>query len=62
MTMLWIGIGLGIVLTLVLIRKYFQTPKYDYVKIDFNCKNCGYRTNGLKCPQCEHEKISKNPN
>ena len=60
--MLWIGIGLGIVLTTALIIKYIKTSKYDYFKIDLNCKNCGDRTNGLKCPKCENRKIYKNSN
>ena len=57
MVMLWIGIGLGIVLISVLIVQYIKTHKYDYVKIDIHCKNCGDRTNGLKCPKCEPMKI-----
>jgi len=59
MVMIWIGIGLGIVMIITLIIKYFKTSKYDYVKINFNCINCGDRTNGLKCPKCENKKISK---
>ncbi len=59
MVMLWIGIGFGIVLITALIIKYIKTSKYDYVKIDLNCKNCGDITNGLKCPKCENKKIFK---
>ena len=57
MVMLGIGIGLGIVLTIALIIKYIKTSKFDYVKVDINCKNCGDRTNGLKCTRCENRKI-----
>ncbi len=57
MVMLWIGIGLGIVLISVLIVQYIKTHKYDYVKMDIHCKNCGDRTNGLKCPKCEPMKL-----
>jgi len=60
MTILWVAIGLGIICVGFLIRKYMNTHKYDYVKLNFHCKNCGDITNGLKCPQCEHEKPSKN--
>ncbi len=59
MVMLWIGIGLGILTITTLILKYTKTHKYDCVKIDLNCKNCGDRTNGLKCPKCEARKIFK---
>ena len=62
MVMLWIGIGLGVILITALIFKYTTTHKFDYVKIDINCKNCGDRTNGLKCPKCENSKIFKNFN
>lgn len=60
MTILWVAIGLGIVFVGFLIRKYMNTHKYDYVQLNLNCKNCGDLTNGLKCPQCENEKPSKN--
>jgi len=53
MVMLWIGIGLGVILIAALIFKYTTTHKFDYVKIDIDCRNCGDRTNGLKCPKCE---------
>ena len=60
MTLLWVSIGLGIAFAGILIRKYLNTHKYDYVKMNLHCKNCGDLTNGLKCPQCENEKVPKN--
>jgi len=60
MTFLWIAIGLGIVFAGILIRKYMNTHKYDYVQLNRHCKNCGDITNGLKCPQCENHKAPKN--
>ena len=59
MTLLLIGIGIGIGIMAILIKKYFQTPRYDYFKIDLHCTTCGDVTNGLKCPRCENKKISK---
>ena len=59
MTLLLIGIAVGITLMIGLIIKYIKTPKFDYVKIDFHCKNCGDVTNGLKCPKCEQSKVFK---
>lgn len=60
MTLLWVAIGLGIAFAGILIRKYLNTHKYDYVKLNLHCQNCGDLTNGLKCPQCENEKAPKN--
>ena len=59
MTLLLIGIAVGITLMIGLIIKYIKTPKFDYVKIDLHCKNCGDVTNGLKCPKCEQSKVFK---
>ncbi len=36
-----------------LIVQYIKTYKYDYIKIDTHCKNCGDRTNGLKYSKYE---------
>lgn len=58
MTLLLLGIGLGIVLIGAILWKYLKTPKFDYVSVELNCKHCGDRTNGLKCPRYENKKIS----
>jgi len=60
MVFLWIGVGIGILLVGMLIRKYVKTPKYNYVNVDLYCKTCGDRTNGFKCPLCENKKLTKN--
>ena len=60
MTILWVAIGLGIVCVGILIRKYMNAHKYDYVQLNLHCKICGDVTNGLKCPHCENEKVPKN--
>lgn len=59
MTLLLIGITLGIMLMFGLIIKYIKTPKFEYVKIDLHCKNCGDVTNGLKCSKWEQRKVFK---
>jgi len=59
MTILWVAIGLGLVCIGFLIRKYMNTHKYDYVQLNLHCKNYGDVTNGLKCPHCKNEKLTK---
>jgi hypothetical protein len=41
-------IGLGVY------YKISHTGKYEVFRL--NCKTCGRKTNGLKCPYCEAEK------
>jgi len=41
-------IGLGVY------YKILRTNKYEVFRL--KCKNCGRKTNGLKCPICEAEK------
>lgn len=53
MVLVWIGIGMGILLAIVLIKKAIKTPPRIPFKFSLYCKKCGYKTNGLKCPRCE---------
>lgn len=53
MVLVWIGIAVGILLIIILIVKAVKTPSRDVVGIDMNCRKCGIKTNGLKCPRCE---------
>ena len=52
MVLLWIGIGIGILIILILIVKVLKTPSHEAVSLSNYCKKCGYKTNGLKCPNC----------
>ncbi len=54
MVILLVGIILGVVLILALIIKFTGTSKFEYVQFNLRCKNCGDKTNGLKCPRCEN--------
>ncbi|TBR09205.1 MAG: hypothetical protein EPO62_05360 [Candidatus Nitrosotenuis sp.] len=54
MVIVWIGIGVGILLAIVLIKKAIKTSPKIPLKFSLYCKKCGYRTNGLKCPRCEN--------
>lgn len=54
MVLLWIGFALVILIMILLIIKAKNTSKYDYVRINLFCKNCGIQTNGLKCSRCEN--------
>ena len=60
MTLLWIGIGIGIVFSAFLIRKYFKTQKFDYYQFSLNCQSCGGKTNTLKCQKCDIGRIPGN--
>jgi len=53
MVLLWIGIGIGILLAIILIVKAVKTSSQDVLRMDVYCRKCGLRTNGLKCPKCE---------
>ena len=58
MVLLWIGIAIGVVIAIVLIAKAIRTPPMDVVKVEMQCKKCGFKTNGLKCPRCENKDSS----
>jgi predicted Zn-ribbon and HTH transcriptional regulator len=53
MVIVWIGIGIGVLLAIILIKKIARTSKNASFKFGVYCKKCGYKTNGLKCPRCE---------
>ena len=53
MVLAWIGIAIGVLITVILIAKLIKTPKHEAVSALQYCKTCGLRTNGLKCPRCD---------
>ena len=53
MVLLWIGIAVGVIITTILIVKAVKTPSRDVMGVALQCKKCGSKTNGLKCPKCE---------
>jgi len=55
--LLWIAAAaIGILVIIVLIYKYTKTSKYDVVGFSTQCKICGDKINGLKCPKCAQKK------
>ena len=54
MVLIWIGIAVGILIAVILIYKVSKSSSNEYVTI--RCKQCGIKTNGLKCPICESNK------
>lgn len=40
-------------IVVILIVKALKTPSRDVMGVELKCKNCGSKTNGLKCPKCE---------
>ncbi len=60
MVLLWIGIGIGILIAIVLIAKIIKTPSYEALNLNAYCKKCGFKTNGLKCPRCDNKSSFSN--
>ena len=55
--LLWIVFAaVGILAAIILVYKYSKTSRYDTLGFSINCKTCGKKTNGLKCPYCKEEK------
>ena len=55
MVLLWIGIVIVALIVVILIVKAVKTPSRDVMGVELKCKNCGSKTNGLKCTKCEDE-------
>jgi hypothetical protein len=53
MVIVWIGLGIGVILAIILIKKITKTSPMASFRLGVYCKKCGYKTNGLKCPKCE---------
>ena len=53
MVLLWIGIVIVALIVVILIVKAVKTPSRDVMGVELKCKNCGSKTNGLKCLKCE---------
>jgi C4-type Zn-finger protein len=53
LVLVWIGIAVGVLIVAILIVKIIKTPFHETVSLSVNCKKCGYKTNGLKCPKCD---------
>lgn len=50
--LLWIGLGIGIIILVILIRKILTISKHDVLRFEKYCKKCGLLVNGFKCPKC----------
>lgn len=59
MVLVWIGIAIGILIAVVLVRKLLTTHPYDAVSVDRHCRTCGRPTHGLKCPHCDGDKFGR---
>ncbi len=53
MALIWIGIAVGILITIILIVKIAKTSSHEAISFGLRCKICGIKTNGLKCLRCE---------
>ena len=52
MVLIWIGLAVGILIAVILIKKLLKTPSHEAVSMDSHCQICGEKINGLKCPKC----------
>ncbi len=59
MVLVWIGIAIGVIIAVVLVRKLLTTHPYDAVSVDRHCRTCGRPTHGLKCPHCDGDKFGR---
>ncbi|MDH3191348.1 MAG: hypothetical protein OEM18_01495 [Nitrosopumilus sp.] len=53
MVLIWIGIGIGVLITTILIIKAIKTSSQEVLEIEAHCRKCGLKINGQKCPRCE---------
>lgn len=60
MVIVWIGLGIGVILAIILIKKITKTSPMASFRFGVYCKKCGYKTNGLKCPKCESTSSRQN--
>lgn len=59
MVLVWIGIAIGIIIVIVLVRKLLTAHPYDAVSANPNCPTCGRPTHGLKCPHCREDMFGR---
>lgn len=55
MVLLWIGLGIGILITAILIIKAVKTNSREVLGVEKFCKKCGTETHGMNCPKCERK-------
>jgi len=55
MVLVWIGLGIGVLIALILIVKLLKTPAHSAVQFEQRCNRCGEVTHGLKCPKCDRK-------
>ena len=53
MVLLWVGIGAGVLIALVLIIKSIKTSSKEVLGVNKQCKKCGMKIYGPKCPKCD---------
>ncbi len=54
MVLVFIAVAIGVLILIILIVKALKTPSYEAVSMSSYCKKCGFKTNGLKCPNCDN--------
>jgi len=55
MVLIWIGIAIGVLLTIVLIIKVSKTNPHEIAGIEMHCSKCGLKTKGSECPRCKFQ-------
>lgn len=46
------GIGVGIILTMLIVYKAIKSSVNNPIPIRYSCVGCGHKVNQLKCPNC----------
>jgi len=52
MVMVWIGVAIGVLITVILIIKLLKTPSHVAISLDNRCKTCGTKITDSTCPRC----------
>jgi hypothetical protein len=53
MVLVLIGLAAGIIFAAILIMKISKTNSHDVMGMDLHCIQCGVKTGGAKCHNCE---------
>lgn len=56
MVLVWLGIAVGVLITIILIIKLVKTQPHQALKSEDRCERCGTKMVGIKCPKCNKVK------
>lgn len=53
MVLIWIGIAIGVLIAIILVRKLLRTSSHEAVRLEPRCKKCGQTISGTFCQNCK---------